>query len=149
MAVDQTTGAVTNQTETSWHSIDWAKANREVKRLQVRIAKAVKEGRWGKVKALQWLLTHSFYGKALAVKRVTDNSGSRTPGVDGITWSTQEQKTQAIKSLRRRGYKPQPLRRVYIPKANGKQRPLGIPTMKDRAMQALYALALDSAVTSL
>ncbi|BAC08171.1 group II intron reverse transcriptase/maturase [Thermosynechococcus vestitus] len=143
MAVEQTTGAVTNQTETSWHSIDWAKANREVKRLQVRIAKAVKEGRWGKVKALQWLLTHSFYGKALAVKRVTDNSGSKTPGVDGITWSTQEQKAQAIKSLRRRGYKPQPLRRVYIPKANGKQRPLGIPTMKDRAMQALYALALE------
>ncbi|BAC07667.1 group II intron reverse transcriptase/maturase [Thermosynechococcus vestitus] len=143
MAVEQTTGAVTNQTETSWHSIDWAKANREVKRLQVRIAKAVKEGRWGKVKALQWLLTHSFYGKALAVKRVTDNSGSKTPGVDGITWSTQEQKAQAIKSLRRRGYKPQPLRRVYIPKASGKQRPLGIPTTKDRAMQALYALALE------
>ncbi|BAC08671.1 tlr1118 [Thermosynechococcus vestitus BP-1] len=143
MTVDQTTGAVTNQTEISWHSINWAKANREVKRLQVRIAKAVKEGRWGKVKALQWLLTHSFYGKALAVKRVTDNSGSKTPGVDGITWSTQEQKTQAIKSLRRRGYKPQPLRRVYIPKANGKQRPLGIPTMRDRAMQALYALALE------
>ncbi|BAY51406.1 reverse transcriptase [Thermostichus vulcanus NIES-2134] len=143
MTVEQTTGAVTIQTEISWHSINWAKANREVKRLQVRIAKAVKEGRWGKVKALQWLLTHSFYGKALAVKRVTDNSGSKTPGVDGITWSTQEQKAQAIKSLRRRGYKPQPLRRVYILKASGKQRPLGIPTMKDRAMQALYALALE------
>jgi RNA-directed DNA polymerase len=108
----------------------------------VRIAKAVKEGRWNKVKALQWLLTHSFSGKACAVKRVTENKGKRTAGVDGATWSTPESKLDAVLSLKRKGYRPQPLRRVYIPKANGKQRPLGIPTMKDRAMQALHNLAL-------
>jgi RNA-directed DNA polymerase len=95
------------------------------------------------VKALQRLLTHSFAAKALAVKRVTDNQGKNTPGVDGRIWSTPAAKSKAIKSLQRGGYKPQPLRRVYIPKANGKLRPLGIPTMKDRAMQALHLQALE------
>jgi RNA-directed DNA polymerase len=114
-----------------------------VRRLQIRIVKATKEGRWGKVKALQWLLTHSFSGKALAVRRVTENQGKRTPGVDGVTWTTPESKLRAIGALQRRGYRAQPLRRVLIPKPNGKQRPLGIPTMCDRAMQALYLLALE------
>ena len=100
-------------------------------------------GRWGKVKALQRLLTHSFSGKALAVKRVTENQGKRTPGVDGAIWEAPGVKYKSIGSLRRRRYQPQPLRRVHIPKANGKLRPLGIPTMKDRAMQALYLLALE------
>lgn len=95
------------------------------------------------MKALQWILTHSFSGKALAVRRVTENQGKKTPGVDGITWSTPEAKSQAMLSIKRRGYRPQPLKRVYIPKTNGKMRPLGIPTMKDRAMQALYLLALE------
>lgn len=126
-----------------WHQIDWVKVHGNVRRLQARIVKATKEGRWGKAKALQRLLTHSLSGKASAVKRVTENQGKRTPGVDGETWSTPKSKSQAIMSLRQRGYKPQPLKRVYIPKANGKKRPLGIPTMKDRAMQALYLLALD------
>ena len=129
--------------EVDWHAIDWQKVNQNVRRLQARIVKATQEGKWGKVKALQHLLTHSFSGKALAVKRVTENQGKKTPGVDGETWSTQEAKTAAVKSLKRRGYQSKPLRRVYIPKANGKMRPLGIPTMRDRAMQALYLLALD------
>jgi RNA-directed DNA polymerase len=105
--------------------------------------KATQSGRWGKVRALQWLLTHSFCGKALAVKRVTENQGKRTAGVDRIVWSTSGAKWQAVLSLKRRGYQPLPLRRVYIPKRNGKMRPLGIPTMKDRAMQAVYLLALE------
>lgn len=128
---------------TSWHSIRWAECHREVRRLQARIVKATQEGRWGKVKSLQWLLTHSFSGKAIAVKRVTENQGKNTPGVDKATWSTPESKTLAVSSLSRRGYQPRPLRRVYIPKSNGKMRPLGIPTMKDRAMQALHLLALE------
>lgn len=119
--------------EICWHRIDWGQAHRTVRRLQVRIAKAVSEGRWNKAKALQRLLTHSFYGKAVAVKRVTENRGKNTAGVDGETWKTPEQKAKAINSLKRRGYQPQPLRRVHIPKANGKLRPLGIPTMRDRA----------------
>ncbi len=141
MTVTTVTGAASGG-DMDWHGIDWPKVHRTVRRLQRRIAKAAREGRWGKVKSLQWLLTHSLHGKMLAVKRVTENQGKRTPGVDGVTWSTPETKTRAVMSLRRRGYKPSPLRRVYIPKANGKKRPLGIPTMQDRAMQALYLLAL-------
>src|ERR1035438_4991971 len=106
-----------------WHGIDWATAHRTVRRLQMRIAKAVREKRWGKVKTLQWLLTRSFYGKAIAVKRVTENQGKKSPGVDGEIWDTPETKAKAVMSLRRRGYQPRPLRRVYIPKANGKMRP--------------------------
>jgi len=128
--------------EMSWHSINWAECHRQVRRLQARIVKATQEGRWNKVKALQWLLTHSWSGRMVAVKRVTENQGKKTPGVDKETWSTPEAKLQAVLSLRRRGYQPLPLRRVLIPKSNGKLRPLGIPTMKDRAMQALYLLAL-------
>lgn len=137
---------------THWDQIDWPKCERQVRRLQARIVKAAREGRWGKVQTLQRLLTHSFSGRALAVKRVTDNQGRRTPGVDRVIWRTPAAKLKALGSLHRRGYRPQPLRRVYIPKANGKQRPLGIPTMKDRAMQALHLLALhpsgESALTA-
>ena len=125
-----------------WNQMNWPQYERQVRRLQARIVKATREGRWNKVKALQRLLTHSFSGKALAVKRVTENQGKRTPGVDGILWATPAAKLKAIESMRHRGYRPLPLRRVYIPKANGKQRPLGIPVMHDRAMQALYLLAL-------
>ena len=125
-----------------WDSLDWTQCDKRVRRLQARIVKATREGRWGRVKALQRLLTHSFSGKALAVKRVTDNKGGKNAGVDRVIWSTPAAKLKAIGSLRRRGYQPLPLKRVYIPKANGKRRPLGIPTMKDRAMQALYLLAL-------
>ncbi|TPQ39690.1 group II intron reverse transcriptase/maturase [Cupriavidus pinatubonensis] len=126
-----------------WHSIRWTICHREVKRLQMRIAKATREGNCRKVKALQWLMTHSFSAKAVAVKRVTENQGKNTPGVDKEVWSTPAAKSDAIERLGRRGYRPQPLRRVYIPKSNGKMRPLGIPTMRDRAMQALYLLSLE------
>jgi RNA-directed DNA polymerase len=108
----------------------------------MRIAKAVTEGRWNRVRTLQHLLTRSFYAKLLAVKRVTSNQGKKTPGVDGVLWQGARAKWQACLSLRRRGYRPQPLRRIYIPKKNGKKRPLSIPCMHDRAMQALYQMAL-------
>ncbi|OEE64088.1 group II intron reverse transcriptase/maturase [Enterovibrio norvegicus FF-454] len=127
----------------SWHSIDWALCNQRVKKLQVRIAKATQNGNWRQVKKLQRMLVCSFSAKALAVRRVTENRGKKTPGVDKETWNTPTLKWNAIASLMRKGYKPKPLRRIYIPKANGKKRPLGIPTMRDRAMQALYLLALD------
>ena len=127
-----------------WHEIDWSVMHRTVRGLQVRVAKAAKESNWRKVKTLQRLLTHSFAAKALAVRRVTENRGRKTPGIDGETWSTPEDKWNAIFHMQRRGYQPKPLRRIYIPKANGKRRPLGIPTMVDRAMQALYLLALKS-----
>jgi len=139
---DPSVGATTDL-PLAWYQINWRQAERNVRRLQTRIAQATQPGKWGKVKALQHLLTHSLSGKALAVRRVTENTGKRTSGVDGHTWKTPEQKASAIHSLRQRGYHPQPSRRVYIPKSNGKQRPLGILTMRDRAMQALYLLALD------
>jgi len=126
-----------------WNSISWADVRRHVRRLQARIVKATQAGRHNKVKALQWLLTHSFSGKALAVKRVTENKGKNTPGVDKVTWKTPAAKINAIASMKRRGYSPLPLRRVLIPKKNGKTRPLGIPVMKCRAMQALHLLALE------
>jgi RNA-directed DNA polymerase len=135
-------GAASHRTE-DWNQINWKQAERTVRRLQARIVKATHESRWNKVQALQRLLTRSYSGKALAVKRVTANRGKRTPGVDRQTWTTPGQKMTAIRQLRHRGYQPQPLRRVYIPKKNGKMRPLGIPTMRDRAMQALYLLALS------
>ena len=127
----------------TWDGINWAKVQRQVRGLQTRIVKASQAGRHNKVKALQWLLTHSFSGKALAVKRVTENKGRNTPGVDKVTWKTPVAKTNAIASLKRRGYSPLPLRRVFILKKNGKTRPLGIPVMKCRAMQALHLLALE------
>ena len=142
MTVASPTGASSHDLG-DWHAINWQKAHQNVRRLQARIVKATKQGRWGKVKALQRLLTHSFSGKALAVKRVTENRGKGTPGVDGEVWRSSAGKWRAIHALRPHGYHPQPLRRMYIPKSNGKKRPLGIPTMRDRAMQALYLLALQ------
>ena len=127
----------------TWDGINWASAQRHARGLQARIVKAIQGGRHNKAKALQWLLTHSFSGKALAVKRVTENKGKNTPGVDKVTWNTPGAKINAIASLKRRGYSPLPLRRVFILKKNGKTRPLGIPVMKCRAMQALHLLALE------
>jgi RNA-directed DNA polymerase len=111
--------------------------------MQIRLTKATEEGNWRRVKSLQRWLTRSFSAKALAVKRVTENQGKRTAGVDQQLWDTPSQKFAAIAQLQKRRYRPLPLRRVYIPKSNWKERPLGIPTMKDRAMQALHLLALD------
>lgn len=140
MTVLKDTGAVS--TPQNWNSIDWEKVEQEVMKLQVRIAKATKQGRWNKVKSLQWLLTHSFSAKCMAVKRIVTNRGKNTPGVDGITLKGDKQKYQMIHLMNRREYKPKPLRRIHIAKSNGKSRPLGIPVMLDRALQALHTLAL-------
>src|SRR5271169_2964295 len=146
MTTAQAVGAVSREAA-EWYAIDWRAINRNVRRLQVRIVQATKASRWGRVRALQRLLTHSYSGKVLAVRRVTENNGKKTPGVDQEIWDTPEKKTQAVHALKRRGYQSQPLRRVYIPKSDGKtMRPLGIPTMKDRAQQALYLLALAPVV---
>src|SRR6202163_1836314 len=146
MTTAQAVGAVSREA-VEWYGLDWQAINRNVRRLQVRIVQATKQHRWGKVQALQRLLTHSYSGKVLAVRRVTENNGKKTPGVDQEIWDTPEKKIQAVHALKRRGYQSQPLRRVYIPKSDGKtMRPLGIPTMKDRAQQALYLLALAPVV---
>ena len=123
----------------NWKQVNWKKVHAFVYRIQVRIAKSIREGRWGKAKALQHLLSRSFYGKLWAVKRITANKGSRTAGIDGVTWNSSGKRWQAAINLNVRGYQAQPLRRIYIPKKNGKKRPLGIPTLHDRAMQEIFA----------
>ncbi len=134
----------------NWHDLDWARVQQTVRKTQLKIAQATGEGNWRRVKRLQRLLTHSFYGRCLAVRRVTENRGRKTPGVDGETWGTPQAKLQAVGRLsKKRGYRPKPLRRVWIPKpGKPEKRPLGIPTMLDRAMQALYLQALEPVIES-
>lgn len=110
----------------------------------MRIVKATLEQKWRLVKRLQYLMTNSFYAKAVAVKRVVTNKGKKTPGIDGETWKTDNEKADAIRNLKCQTYHAKPLKRVYIEKFGKKEkRPLGIPTMGDRAMQALQLLALE------
>src|SRR5438477_564489 len=141
MMKEQSFGASSDKVS-DWQAVDWPKVRHQVRRLQLRIAKAIRAEKHGRAKALSWLLTHSRSAKLLAVKRVTGNKGAKTPGVDNVIWRTDKQKYAAVQNLKRRGYRPLPLRRHYIPKKNGKLRPLSIPVMRDRAMQALHALAL-------
>jgi RNA-directed DNA polymerase len=132
------------QLKDQWENIDWDKVEKHVNRLQTRIAKAVRKGKWNLVKRLQYLLTQSHYAKLLAVKKVNQNQGKRTAGVDGETWSSPKAKMKAALGLTDKKYKAKPLKRVFIEKpGKKKKRPLGIPTMYDRSMQALYAMALD------
>jgi len=127
-----------------WNSIDWKKTRSYVNRLQTRIAKATCEGKWNLVKRLQYLLTHSYSAKLLAVRMVTQNRGSRTPGTDGERWLRPHEKMRAVLSITCKKYVAQPLKRIYIPKpGKDTKRPLSIPTIYDRTMQALYALGLQ------
>lgn len=127
-----------------WQEIDWKTAEFYVNRLQIRIVKAVQSGKWRLVKRLQKLMCNSFYAKALAVRRVVTNKGKKTPGIDGELWATPKDKIKAVYDLNPLTYHAQPLKRVYIEKYGKKEkRPLGIPTMRDRAMQGLQLLALE------
>ena len=123
---------------------NWNEVEKHVNRLQARIAKAVKDGIWHLVKRLQYLLTNSFYAKLLAVRKVNQNQGRRTAGIDGVTWSTPLSKMKAALSLTDKKYTAKPLKRIFIEKpGKKKKRPLGIPTMYDRSIQSLYAMALE------
>ena len=141
-------GSASSHAPTEWAAINWRRIEKNVRVMQCRIAKATQERNWRRVKALQRWLTRSFSAKALAVKRVTENQGKRTAGVDHEVWDSPQQKYAAIARLRKQRYRPLPLRRVHIPKSNGKLRALGIPTMRDRAQQALHLLALDPVLES-
>ena len=137
------TGLTDRQLKNQWNSVDWASVKKTVRNLQSRIARAAKESNWFEVRKLVRLLTHSYHAKLLAVKTVTDNKGGKTPGIDGIVWISAADKMKAAISLTEKGYKSKPLKRKYIPKKNGKMRPLSIPTLYDRAIQTLFALALN------
>jgi RNA-directed DNA polymerase len=127
-----------------WPRINWGACHCRVRSLQRRIVQAVQTGAWRKVKRLSYLLVHSFAARAIAVKRVTKNTGKKTPGVDGELWDTPEKTAHAVARIGRgRGYRPAPLKRIYIPKKNGQQRPLSIPPLGDRARQAVDLQALQ------
>lgn len=126
-----------------WDSVDWNSVYANVQRLQARIVKAWKDKKYKTVKHLQKLLRRSLSARLLAVKRVTANRGKKTPGIDGVVWKTSEDKWSAVEQLKLKKYSPQPMRRIYIPKKNGKKRPLSIPTMLCRGIQNLHLLALD------
>jgi len=126
-----------------WNSVNWNPVHSNVQRLQARIVKAWKDKKYKTVKHLQKLLRRSLSARLLAVKRVTANKGKKTPGIDGVVWKTSEDKWKAVEQLKSEKYTPQPMRRIYIPKKNGKKRPLSIPTMPCRGKQQLHLLALD------
>src|SRR5271165_4793569 len=107
MTTARAVGAVSDKAA-EWYAINWRTTNRNVRRLQVRIVQATKASRWGKVRALQRLLTHSYSGKVSAVRRVTENNGKKTPGVDQEIWDTPVKKIRAVHALKPRGYQPQP-----------------------------------------
>ena len=133
----------TSDTKGSWFNIDFKSAEKSVKKLQKRIYVAYSRNDIDKMMYLQSCMIHSFYAKALAVKIVTSNRGKNIVGVDNILWKTPEEKYNAIFTLSRRGYKPKALKKIFIPKDDGSMRMIGIPTIKDRAMQTLFKFALE------
>jgi RNA-directed DNA polymerase len=136
------------QATLQWERIDWWVVEQFINKAQTRIAKAMVKGNRKLVRELQRMLTHSYYAKLWAIRKVTTTKGKRTAGIDKEKWDSPAKKYRAVSKLEEKDYHAKALKRVYIPKSNGKKRPLSIPTMTDRAMQALEAIALDPIIES-
>ena len=128
----------------NWKNINWKKAEADLATLQYEILKAHRKGDAKLVSRTQDTLVRSFAARCIAVRKVTSNRGGNTPGIDGETYSKEKDKFLIVKTVKDlKNYKADPVRRVYIPRPDGKKRPLGIPTIKDRVVQTLYLFALD------
>ncbi|NEP03313.1 MAG: group II intron reverse transcriptase/maturase [Symploca sp. SIO2E9] len=129
----------------TWESIEWKRGNKRIKNLRQRIYRATQNRQWNKVRSLMKLMIRSYSNLILSVRRVTqENEGRGTAGIDGQTATTPAERVKLVKEMKDYTlWKAQPAKRVYIPKANGKQRPLGIPTLKNRIAQAIVKNALE------
>jgi RNA-directed DNA polymerase len=131
--------------QTDWNAINWRKANRTVRNLRHRIFRAAQEGNRKRVRSLQKLMLKSYSNRLVSVRRVAQiNAGKNTPGVDKLVIKTPAARGRMVDTLAHYTlWKAKPARRVYIPKANNKLRPLGIPVVQDRCLQAMVKNALE------
>jgi len=129
--------------EVTWTMVNWKKIQKNIFKLQKKIYKASADNDYCKMRKYQKMLLRSYEAKLLAVRKVTqDNKGKKTAGVDGVSSIRANQRFKLVESLKL-SHKAKATRRVWIPKPNGEKRPLGIPTMYDRALQALVKMALE------